>query len=95
MFAVMVEQMVRQREDIVIRASEIGQYLYCARGWWLHWVRGFEPANVQELIRGQAHHAAHGRGVFIYRVLRWLGYILLVMAFVIGLALVYLVSKGI
>jgi hypothetical protein len=50
-------------EDDVIRASEIGQYAYCARAWWLARVLGYRPANVAELQAGQAWHQAHGRSV--------------------------------
>ncbi len=47
----------------IVRASEIGQYLYCHRAWWLHMVQGVPLANVQELAAGTAGHEAHGRRV--------------------------------
>jgi hypothetical protein len=46
----------------VIRASEIGAYVYCRRAWWLKRVGGFEPSGKAEVFaRGIAAHAGHGR----------------------------------
>ena len=47
----------------IIRASEIGQYDYCAKAWWLGSVEGVQPSNVRELQAGIAAHEAHGRQV--------------------------------
>ncbi len=50
------------RKKPVIRASEIGAYVYCRRAWWLKQVGGFEPAGKDEAFtRGIAAHAGHGR----------------------------------
>ena len=78
----------------VIRASEIGQYLYCARSWWLGQVRGYRPDNVHELAVGRARHVAHGHAVISYQALRWLGYALLSLALLVGLGLAWLVLRG-
>ncbi len=51
------------RGQIVLRASEVGRYTYCARAWWLQRVMGIEPRNLAALQRGTEAHAAHGRGV--------------------------------
>jgi CRISPR/Cas system-associated exonuclease Cas4 (RecB family) len=64
----------------VIRASELAQFAYCARGWWLASVQGIEPSNVRELQGGQARHQQHGRLVVSYRRLRALGYVVLAVA---------------
>lgn len=45
----------------VIRASEIGEYLYCRRAWWLRHVQGQASANVRDMAAGTAAHARHGR----------------------------------
>lgn len=45
-----------------IKASEIGEYLYCQRAWWYR-LHGAASANVEELARGSRQHASHGRGL--------------------------------
>ena len=55
--------MTTQNNRSIIRASEVGQYAYCARAWWLQRVKGHSPRNVEALQRGTAAHAEHGRGV--------------------------------
>lgn len=49
--------------DNWIRASEIGDYLYCRRSWWLKRSRGITSTNVRELAQGSRHHQAHGQMV--------------------------------
>ncbi len=49
--------------DRIIRASEIGQYDFCAKAWWLGSVEGVPPANLDELQAGTAAHEQHGRKV--------------------------------
>lgn len=48
----------------VIKASELSKYGYCARSWWLESVQGETPANQEDLRRGTAAHAQHGRMVW-------------------------------
>lgn len=47
--------------DQLIRASEIADYVYCQRAWWLRRAAGFASENVQEIALGQLHHQGHGR----------------------------------
>ncbi len=68
-----------QREP-VIRASEIAQYAFCARAWWLGRVKGFRSTNVAAMRRGLARHRAHGRTVEGTHRLRRLAVALLVLA---------------
>lgn len=83
------------REGVpVIRASEVGQYLYCARSWWLHRVHGYAPRNIEEIKKGILRHEAHGRAVFVYRAVRWLAYILFAAAALVGLQILYLAFAG-
>jgi len=51
--------------DRIIRASEIGQYVYCAKAWWLGAIEEVEPSNVRELEAGTWAHAHHGREVAV------------------------------
>lgn len=44
-----------------IRASEIGEYVYCRRAWWLRRVRGAASANIAQMQAGVRHHERHGR----------------------------------
>jgi hypothetical protein len=73
--------------DRVIRASEIGQYDFCAKAWWLGSIEGVRPSNVHELQAGAAAHAEHGRQVQRAAQLQWaaaglvaLGVIVLMLA---------------
>ena len=54
----------------LIRASEIGEYVFCARAWWLR-TKGFEAGGWSVAReRGTAWHKEHGRGVKSARRLR-------------------------
>jgi hypothetical protein len=64
--------MARERPAI-IRASEVGEYVYCARAWWLRRVAGLEPAGAERRERGTALHRRHGRAVAASQALLWLG----------------------
>jgi len=77
-----------------VRASEVGQYVYCARAWWLGAVQGVEPINVEELQRGQLRHWQHGRRVIAYRRLRYLGYLLLLAALLLCAILLWILTHG-
>jgi hypothetical protein len=47
----------------IIRASEIGQYDFCAKAWWLGSIEGVPPSNLQQLQAGTLAHEEHGRRV--------------------------------
>ncbi len=47
----------------VIRASELGEYGFCHRAWWLHRAQGIASANRAQMGAGTERHAAHGRAV--------------------------------
>lgn len=73
----------------VIRASEIGAYVYCARAWWLQQVAGHEPAGQERRSSGVTLHQRHGTGVALSRWLLGLALLLLLS----GTALL-LISAG-
>jgi hypothetical protein len=81
------------RDDDVIRASEIGQYAYCARAWWLGQVRGYRSAHAAAMQQGTARHRRHGRAVEGYHLLRRLALALLLLA-AIAMAAWLLLSLG-
>ena len=64
----------------VIRASEIGEYVFCRRAWWLHHVMGIESANRAQMQAGVAGHLAHGRAVQRATALQHAAFILLAIA---------------
>ena len=69
-----------ERKDEVLRASEIGQYAFCARAWWLGRVKGYRSANVAAMQAGTLGHRAHGRQVESAQRLRRLALALLLLA---------------
>jgi hypothetical protein len=65
----------------VLRASEIGEYVFCHRAWWLHRFQDIESANVEQMQAGTARHTAHGRAVRRAEVMRRAAFALFVLAF--------------
>jgi len=63
----------------IIRASEIGTYLYCRRAWWYR-KQGVEADNQSELTAGTALHRQHGRKVLASALTRTFGLVLLLLA---------------
>jgi CRISPR/Cas system-associated exonuclease Cas4 (RecB family) len=74
------------RYDRVIRASEIGQYAYCAQAWWLGSVRGVPSSRQREMAVGEMAHRRHGRGVTSSLWLNRLAYVVLLVALMVGIA---------
>jgi CRISPR/Cas system-associated exonuclease Cas4 (RecB family) len=59
LFLICIE--LEHMSDQLIRASEIAEYVYCHRAWWLRRAAGYSSENVYELARGNVHHQGHGR----------------------------------
>lgn len=72
----------------IIRASEIGEYLYCQRAWWLA-SQGYKPSNRSELEGGDAFHQKHTRLVLMSGCLRILSIILLSAALIMLVAYLF------
>ncbi|MFQ6059610.1 MAG: hypothetical protein ACE5MB_12105 [Anaerolineae bacterium] len=78
----------------VIRASELGEYTYCARAWWLGRVLGCRPANLERLAAGEAAHVRHGQKVASSRRLQRWAYVLLALALLTGALLLVLALRS-
>lgn len=63
-----------------IRASEISEYVYCRRAWWLRRVRAIASQNVTQLRAGTRHHEQHGQLVENAVWVRRLAYVALFCA---------------
>jgi len=63
----------------IIRASDIGSYLYCRRAW-RYRKDGVESENQAEMAAGTEIHRRHGLNTLSATLLRTLGMILLLAA---------------
>jgi CRISPR/Cas system-associated exonuclease Cas4 (RecB family) len=63
----------------IIRASEIGTYLFCNRAWWYQ-QQGYEPENKVELAAGTEIHEKYSRAVLSVSCLQTLAYAFLLLA---------------
>ena len=87
-------RLVEKGDDFLIRASEVGQYVYCARAWWLARLKGQRSKNVAELAVGQTVHHRHSRAVLGYRRWEGLARLLWGLAAAVGLILLGLILMG-
>jgi CRISPR/Cas system-associated exonuclease Cas4 (RecB family) len=71
----------------IIRASEVGEYVYCGRAWWLRRVVGLEPAGRERREAGVAAHRRHGASVRWSGTLLALGLLLALAALIAALTL--------
>ena len=70
----------------LIRASEVGEYVFCHRAWWLRSVEGWTPDNHDRLELGTTRHRGHGLRVAASRALLIAGLVVLLVS-VAGLLL--------
>ncbi len=66
-----------------IRASEVGEYIYCARAWWLRRTADLEPSGSAvptRLAAGVGRHARHGLLVVLSRLSLYAGMLFLAAA---------------
>jgi hypothetical protein len=74
----------------ILRASDIGTYLYCRRAWWYR-KEGVESENRAEMATGTELHRQHGRKVLAAGLLRALSLFLFLIA--LTLLVVYLALR--
>ena len=63
----------------VLKASEIGNYAYCERGWWLSRVLGYRSAHRESMALGEQAHLSHGRAVVASHRQKQFGYALVLL----------------
>ncbi len=63
----------------IVKASEIGTYMFCQRAWWYQHM-GYESGNQAELAGGKEIHEKHSRSVRLSRGLQVLATALLLGA---------------
>jgi hypothetical protein len=69
------------RPERFISASELGEYAYCRRAWWLRAVRGVTTeAQGNRFSSGHAAHRRHAWSLWWARALGWLAALLMVAA---------------
>ncbi|HEX8456562.1 MAG TPA: hypothetical protein VF656_04505 [Pyrinomonadaceae bacterium] len=77
------------RGNRYIRASEVGEYVYCARAWGLR-AEGHAPTSGHgRRAEGETWHLAHGREVARARRLRLAARLALMLALVVGLLILW------
>ena len=81
------------RSMYVIRASEIGTYLYCRRAWWYR-RQGIKSENLAGMQAGTQLHLRHGWQVMAAGLLRILAVILLIASLVLFAAYCTLLVTG-
>jgi len=69
------------RTERFISASELGEYAYCRRAWWLRAVRGVTTEQQgNRFSGGHAAHRRHAWSLWWARALGWLAVLLGVVA---------------
>lgn len=69
----------------IIRASEIGEYLYCQRAWW-YASQGYQTNNQKTMESGSVFHQRHARLIALSRWLQVLSYSLLAISIILSIA---------
>ncbi len=70
------------RHEQIVRASEIGLYVFCARAWRLK-ADGYESQNVAEMTAGTQTHRTHGASVVASQHAQRLSVVLFVLALLV------------
>jgi hypothetical protein len=66
--------------DQWVRASDIGDYVYCRKAWWLQHVARIEAQDSTQARMGSAYHRKHGRDVRRGRIGRRLALVCFLLA---------------
>lgn len=71
----------------VIKASELGVYLFCNRAW-SYQQQGVDSENMPAMARGTAYHVRHGNQVLLAGMLKVFAVLCLVAALVVILVMI-------
>ncbi len=74
-----------------VRASDIPDYVYCRRSWWLSRIAGYTSQNTAAFARGAAYHQGHGR---LVRRAVWGRRLALALFFVVVAITAYVLMGG-
>jgi hypothetical protein len=90
----MKKELLQLNRRDIISASEIGEFAYCAKAWYLK--RCGEEAQSPHLAEGVAFHARHAAGVSQAGRLKRMGELLALLALVllIVLIVIWFVTAG-
>lgn len=65
----------------VVKASELGTYLYCRRAW-VYQKQGIVSQHQEEFARGNDFHRQHGKRILLAFLIKLTGWILLFAALI-------------
>jgi hypothetical protein len=82
------------RDDPIVRASEVGHYVFCRRAWWLARVLGCQPDDLSGLRDGIQFHNRLGRSVGAAQRWQRIAYVLIGLGLAVGI-LTFLGSCGV
>jgi CRISPR/Cas system-associated exonuclease Cas4 (RecB family) len=81
-------------DNTIVRASELGEYVYCARAWWLRHEQGVASRNLAALQSGSAAHDRHGRDVASAVTQRRLAFLLALVGVAVAIVAMVLAAGG-
>jgi hypothetical protein len=82
--------MPRINRSLTISASEVGEYLYCAKSWYLK--RCGEKPQSEAIDQGSAFHKHHAVSVSQAENLKRAGRVVIILAAILALILVVLIA---
>ena len=84
----MDKQGMKHSRGNFIRASEVGEYVFCARAWKLR-LDGHNPAlGSAARLAGEQWHKRHGRSILLARRLKALAVASFILALVVSIVLI-------
>ncbi len=82
---------MNETSDLYVTASEIGEFVYCKRAWWLRFT-GKQAGNPADLARGTLGHNKLFRKADILQRLKYFAVALIIIS-VFGLLLYFIISQ--